>query len=190
MIYKTAAVLHLALIYVAFGFSYIIYATFFARYLVGEAGFTMAAAGTLWSTIGVVSIISGFIWGSVSDLLGRKFGLVIVYFLQALCFTVFGLWKAPAGYSVSAGLFALTAWSIPAIMAAAIGDHLGARLAPAALGFVTFFFGIGQALGPFTAGRIAFATGTYTAAFVLAGGVALSGGLASLFLSDRRTRLS
>jgi sugar phosphate permease len=190
LIYKTPAVWHLALIYVAFGFSYIIYATFFARYLVGEAGFTMAAAGTLWSSIGAVSIASGFIWGSVSDLLGRKYGLAIVYFLQALCFSVFGLWKAPAGYYLSAGLFALTAWSIPAIMAAAAGDHLGARLAPAALGFVTFFFGIGQALGPFTAGRIASATGTYSAAFVLAGGVALSGGLASLFLSDKRAHQS
>lgn len=182
LIYKSAPVWHLALIYILFGFSYIIYATFFARYLIWEAGFTTAAAGALWSTVGALSIISGFIWGSVSDVLGRKYGLAIVYFLQFLCFTVFGLWKAPPGYYLSGLLFALTAWSIPAIMAAAAGDLLGARLAPAALGFLTLFFGIGQAAGPFVAGRIADAAGSYTMAFVIAGAAALIGAVASLFL--------
>jgi len=182
LVYKSAPVWHLALIYVMFGFSYIIYATFFARYLTWEAGFTTEAAGALWSAVGMVSIISGFIWGSVSDVLGRKYGLAIVYFLQFLCFTIFGLWKAPAGYYLSALLFALTAWSIPGIMAAASGDLLGARLAPAALGFITLFFGIGQAGGTFVGGRIADFTGSYTVAFVIAGTAALVGAIASLFL--------
>jgi MFS family permease len=182
LVYKAAPVWHLALIYVLFGFSYIIYGTFFTRYLTWEAGFTTAAAGALWSVVGMVSIISGFIWGTVSDMVGRKYGLVIVYFLQFLCFTIFGLWKAPAGYYLSALLFALTAWSIPGIMAAASGDLLGARLAPAALGFITLFFGVGQASGTFVGGRIADLTGSYTAAFIIAGAAALVGAVASLFL--------
>jgi len=189
LVYKSAPVWHLGLIYVLFGFSYIIYATFFARYLIWEAGFTTEAAGALWSATGALSIISGFIWGSVSDVLGRKYGLAIVYFLQFLCFTIFGLWKAMPGYYLSALLFALTAWSIPAIMAAATGDLLGARLAPAALGFVTLFFGIGQAFGPFLAGRIADATGSYTLAFIIAGAAALVGAVASLFLRPPRKAL-
>jgi len=189
LVYKSAPVWHLGLIYVLFGFSYIIYATFFARYLIWEAGFTTEAAGALWSATGALSIISGFIWGSVSDVLGRKYGLAIVYFLQFLCFTIFGLWKAMPGYYLSAVLFALTAWSIPAIMAAATGDLLGARLAPAALGFVTLFFGIGQAFGPFLAGRIADATGSYTLAFIIAGAAALVGAVASLFLRPPRKAL-
>jgi MFS family permease len=182
LVYRAAPVWHLALIYILFGFSYIIYTTFFARYLTWEAGFTTEAAGALWSTVGMVSIISGFIWGSVSDVVGRKYGLAIVYFLQFLCFTIFGLWKAPAGYYLSALLFALTAWSIPGIMAAASGDLLGARLAPAALGFITLFFGIGQACGTFIGGRIADLFGSYTVAFVIAGAAALVGAIASLFL--------
>lgn len=181
-VYKAAPVWHLALIYILFGFSYIIYATFFARYLTWEAGFTTEAAGALWSAVGILSIISGFIWGTVSDMVGRKYGLAIVYFLQFLCFTIFGLWKAPAGYYLSALLFALTAWSIPGIMAAASGDLLGARLAPAALGFITLFFGVGQAGGTFIGGRIADLTGSYTVAFVIAGAAALVGAVASLFL--------
>ena len=40
-------------------------------------------------------------------------------------------------------------------MAAAAGDYVGPKLAPAGLGFVTLFFGIGQALGPAPGGYLA-----------------------------------
>jgi predicted MFS family arabinose efflux permease len=67
-------------------------------------------------------------------------------------------------------------------MAAAAGDVLGTRMAPAALGFLTLFFGIGQVLGPFVAGRIADAQKSYTLAFVLAAFASLAGGLLSFRL--------
>ncbi len=182
LVYKSGAMWHLALIYILFGFSYIIYATFFADYLTSEAGFTKEAAGRLWMLAGLISFVSGFIWGTVSDVIGRKYGLALVYFLQCLCFTTFGLWKAPPGYYLSALLFALTAWSIPAIMAATSGDYVGPRLAPAALGFVTLFFGLGQAIGPTVAGYIGDVTGSYTGAFIIAGLAALVGAGGALSL--------
>jgi hypothetical protein len=58
-------------------------------------------------------------------------------------------------------------------------------MAPAGLGFVTLFFGIGQVAGPFFAGRIADAVGTYSAAYISAGGAALAGALVSLGLLKR-----
>jgi sugar phosphate permease len=186
LVYKSGAVWHLALIYIMFGFSYIIYATFFADYLTGEAGFTKEAAGRLWMLVGLISFVSGFIWGTVSDVIGRKYGLALVYFLQGLCFLIFGLWKATPGYYLSALLFAFTAWSIPAIMAATSGDYLGPRLAPAALGFVTVFFGIGQAIGPTLAGYIGDFTGSYTWAFIIAGLAAFVGAGGALSLRPPR----
>jgi predicted MFS family arabinose efflux permease len=186
LIYRSFDVWHLALIYTLFGFSYIIYATFFIRYLNWEAGFTVENAGRLWSIVGAISIASGFIWGTFSDRAGRKFGLAAVFMLQFLCYLVFGLWKAAPGYYLSALLFSLTAWSIPAIMAAAAGDILGARLAPAALGFLTLFFGIGQMLGPFFAGRIADAYGSYTISFVAAAIASFAGGVLSLMLRMKK----
>jgi predicted MFS family arabinose efflux permease len=189
-VYRSPRVWQLGAIYSMFGFSYIIYATFFARYLIGKAGFTTESAGALWSAIGALSIVSGFIWGSVSDVFGRKYALALVYLLQAFSFGLFGLWKSPAGFYFSALLFALTAWSIPAIMAALTGDLLGGRLAPAALGFVTVFFGSGQALGPLVGGRIAHVLSSFGPAFVVAGIAALAGGAASLLIrpAGRRRR--
>lgn len=164
---------HLAVIYFAFGFSYIIYSTFFIGHLVRESTFTQAGAGLLWMQIGFVSLPSGFIWGSLSDRFGRKIALVCVFALQAASFALFGLSSGPAAAYVSAALFALTAWSIPAIMAALAGDAFGARLAPAALGLVTVVFGAGQALGPWCAGSLADASGSFSVSFVIAGVVAL-----------------
>ncbi len=182
LVYRSFSVWHLALIYTLFGFSYIIYTTFFVRYLSWEAGFSLEGAGRLWSLIGLVSVASGFLWGSVSDTFGRKYALACVFILQCACYLLFGLWKAMPGYLASSFIFALTAWSIPAIMAALSGDMLGAKLAPAALGFITLFFGIGQALAPFVSGRIADAYGSYTLAFVIAGIASLAGGALSVLL--------
>jgi MFS family permease len=132
--------------------------------------------------MGWLSLLCGLIWGSVSDVLGRKTALVIVYIIQAAAFSLFAVWPLPTGFMLSAVLFGLSAWSIPAIVAATCGDILGPRLAPAGLGFVTLFFGIGQAAGPSVAGSIADTYHSLAPALLLAAGVALSGAVGSLFL--------
>jgi len=67
-------------------------------------------------------------------------------------------------------------------MAAAAGDYVGPRLAPAGLGFVTLFFGIGQALGPTVGGYLADVTRSFLSSFLLASAVSLMGAGASLYL--------
>jgi MFS family permease len=188
-VYRSGLLWRLAGIYFGFGFSYIIYSTFFIRYLTAEAGFTRAGAGALWLQIGVVSIISGFIWGGVSDRWGRRAALLWVFGLQGASFLLFGLSRASWCIHVSAALFAITAWSVPALMAALSGDLFGARLAPAALGLVTLVFGLGQALGPYLAGVVADTTDSFAPAFLLAGITALVlGGGGSLTLPRQPER--
>lgn len=181
-VYRSWAIWHLGLIYVAFGFSYIIYVTFFTKYLITEGGYTQAEAGRLFMLVGWFSLLCGLIWGSVSDAIGRKGALIIVYLIHAVAFSLFALWPAPIGFTLSAILFGLSAWSIPAIVAATCGDLLGARLAPAGLGFVTLFFGIGQAAAPGVAGMVADAAQSFAPALLLAAGVALLGAVGSLLL--------
>jgi MFS family permease len=177
---------HLAVVYFAFGLSYVVYATFFIRFLVGETGFTPREAGLLWLAVGVVSGASGFLWGGLSDRWGRRFALMAVFGLQGTALLFFGAGGiAPLVY-LSAALFGLTAWSIPALMAALAGDLFGAPLAPAALGLVTVAMGVGQAVGPFLAGRIADAAQSFAPAFLLAGAVALLLGAGGSFLLPRR----
>ncbi len=162
--------------------------TFFVKLLVAEGGYTQQAAGNLFMLIGWFSLLCGLLWGGISDLIGRKHTLIIVYLIQAVAYSMFALWTAPFGFTLSAILFGLTAWSIPAIMAATCGDMLGPRMAPAALGFITLFLGVGQAIGPSVAGMLADASGSFFSAFLLAGGIALIGAISSSFLRTNYAR--
>ena len=181
-VYRSAKVWHLGLVYIAFGFSYIIYMTFFIKHLGAEGGYSQESAGRLFMLMGWFSLFCGLIWGVVSDIIGRKGALIIVYLIHALSFSLFALWSSPVSFTFSAILFGLSAWSIPAIMAASCGDMLGSRLAPAALGFITLLFGIGQAVGTSIAGIMADAANSFSPAFLLAGGIAFLGALGSLLL--------
>jgi MFS family permease len=59
---------------------------------------------------------------------------------------------------------------------------VGPRLAPAGLGFITLFFGIGQAAAPAVGGYLADVSGSFTLPFLVAGGISLAGMVTSLFL--------
>src|SRR5512136_2096894 len=182
LVYRVKEIWFLGFVYFMYGFSYIIYMTFFAAYLTKEMGLSQGQAGGIWAMVGGLSIFCGVIWGGISDLLGRKYGSALAYITLATAYAIFALVKNPMGFYLSAVIFGLTAWSIPTIMAAAAGDYLGSRLAPAGLGFITLFFGIGQALGPAFGGYLADATHSFVVPFLLASGVSLLGTVSSLYL--------
>lgn len=175
-------------IYACFGFSYVIYATFFAAYLVKEGGLSPEAAGRLWGMVGALSLPSGLLWGSLADRIGKPSGLALVFGIQAGSFATFALARTLPAFILSASLYGLTAWSIPAIVAAAVADYAPTPLAAAGLGFLTILFGVGQASSPPIAGAIADWRQSFSAAFWLCSGVALAGCMGALALrrSERR----
>ncbi|MHB8842733.1 MAG: MFS transporter [Candidatus Aquicultor sp.] len=186
-VYKVRAVWYLGLVYFMYGFSYIIYMTFFAAYLIKELGMTPAKAGGLWALAGGLSIFCGIIWGSISDSLGRARGAALAYLALAISYFLFALVKGPTGYYLSVVFFGLSAWSLPTIMAAGAGDIVGPKLAPAGLGFVTLFFGIGQALGPMIGGFLSDLTHSFSVPFLLAGGVSILGSLMALGIKTKKS---
>ena len=185
--YRSRRILHLGVVYLTFGFSYIIYLTFFAKRLVADLKVSAETAGDLFMVMGICLVACSVFWGWASDRLGRKSALVMVYCLQAAAMTILVLWESLAGVTASAVVFGLSALAAPPVMAAECGDLLGPRLAPAAFGFMTLFFGVGQAAGPSVAGALADATGDFRAAFLVAAGVVLAGGLMAALLPGRRS---
>jgi sugar phosphate permease len=179
---KMGAVWYLGAVYFFYGFSYVIYLTFFKEYLTGEIGLAPIEAGNLFALVGGLSILCGVIWGRISDWLGRSRGAALAYLVLGLSYIIYAVIKVKFGFYLSAVMFGLTAWSIPTIMAAAAGDFVGPRLAPAGLGFITLFFGIGQALGPALGGYLADVSQSFTIPFLVAGGISLLGMISSLYL--------
>jgi len=183
-IYKIGSLWRLGAVYFMFGFSYIIYFNFFGTFLVKEIGWTHEQTGRLFTVSGVFSIFCGLLWGYLSDLIGRKGGATIAFLILAVSYGIFALLHSAVAYYVSAILFGLTVWSIPTIMAAAAGDYAGPKLAPAGLGFITLFFGIGQAIGPAIGGFITDFRGSFTLSFLLAAWVSLGGIVGLLTLKN------
>jgi len=182
---KEPEIWKLGCVYFMYGFSYIIYLTFFVAYLCKECDLRPADAGRMFAVLGLFSMFCGVVWGYISDVLGRRYGSLLAYLTLGLSYVLFAFWQDTVGFYVSAIIFGSTAWSIPTIMAVASGDAVGGRLAPAGLGFITLFFGIGQALGPALAGLIKDVTGTFTYAFLLSAAVSVIGALVSLVLRKR-----
>ncbi len=189
-VYRSRVVWQLGLVYIAFGLSYIIYMTFFREQLTEAGGYSKQEAGALYLTMGLVSFVCGPLWGHVSDRFGRKWALMMVYLIHMTTFSLFGLWTTPTGFTISAILFGLSAWSIPAIMNAACGEIVGYRLAPAALGFITLFFGIGQTIGPIIAGTMADTSGSLTTAYIFAASVAFLGAIGAVMFKSGRPHLA
>jgi MFS family permease len=183
---KRRILAHLGLVYAAFGFTYVIYATFIVTALVQERGFPESTAGIFWSWIGFLSLASGPVFGGLSDRIGRRAGLMIVFAFQA---TAYALVAAPLPEPflyASIALFGLAVWAIPSIMAAAVGDYLGPEQAAAAFGTITFIFALGQIAGPAIAGWMADAWGGFSGAFIMAALVAGLGMAGAAFLPNPR----
>jgi len=167
-IYREGIMYYLGAIYFLFGYTYVIYATFIVTTLVKERGFSETAAGNFWAWVGLLSLFSGPVFGTLSDRLGRKTGLIIVFLLQTLSYLLVASGLPGIFLYLSIGFYGIVAWSIPSIMAAAVGDYVGARKAAAAFGLVTFIFGFGQITGPAVAGVLAEKTGSFTSSFFMA----------------------
>jgi predicted MFS family arabinose efflux permease len=168
-IYRNQTIYLLGAIYFLFGYTYVIYATFMVTELVRGRGFSEATAGNFWSWVGFLSLFSGPVFGTLSDRLGRKAGLMIVFSLQMLAYLLVAVPSLPPLYLYLSILFyGIVAWSIPSIMVAAVSEYVGPDKALAAFGFITFIFGLGQITGPSIAGMLAERTGTFSSSFLMA----------------------
>ena len=181
------AMVHLGCIYSFFGATYVVYATFIVTAMVNERGFGENTAGTFWAVVGGLSIFSGPLFGWLSDRLGRKIGIVVVYTLFTLSYVLVAANLPNVFLYASIGIFGMVVWSIPTIMSAAVGDYTGPVRAARAFGFITLFFGAGQITGPAVAGFLADMTGTFSMAFWLCALLTASAVLLTFFLKPPTT---
>ncbi len=160
-------ILHSGLLYFVFGFTFVTYATFIVTTMVQQQGVSQATAGSFWSWVGLFSIFSGPVFGTLSDKTSRRFGLIVVFSIQTLAYLLAGLHSSTPVLLLSIFCYGIVAFSIPSIMSALAGDYAGPERTVAMFSAITFLFALGQVSGPFVAGFLAQVSGDFSSAYLL-----------------------
>ena len=152
-------------VYFVFGFSYIIYATYFVAFMIEGLHLNEKAAGDIWAVFGWTCMASGLIWGFLSDRVGRRRALLWNNGIISLAVFLPLSFQQPLFLAVSTFLFGLTFLGTVTIVAASIGDLVGERRA-SVYGLVTLIHGIGQLLGTTSGGYLKDLTGSFQVTFI------------------------
>jgi MFS family permease len=172
----------LGLLYMAFGATFMVFGTFIVTTMVREYGFSEARAGMYWSWAGFFSLFSGVVFGALSDRIGRRYGLALVFVIQTTAYLLAGLRLGSLGLILSVILYGSAVFAIPAIMAAAVGDYLGLNRAAGAFATITIFFAAGQTIGPTLAGVVGKTSGSFAGAYLLAALITACAAVFALYL--------
>ena len=171
-VWASRPILELALISAAFSAVQISFVTYLVSYLKIELGYSLLAAGLVFSASQVCGAVGRVVWGAVADhVFAPRAVLAALGLVMALCGVGLALltpeWSRAAVLSVCA-LYGATAVGWNGVFLAEV-----ARLAPEGrvavlTGGTQFFTFGGVLLGPPLFGAIASATGSYGAGFVAA----------------------
>lgn len=185
LVYKNPRMWHMATINLCIGFAAGVFSTFLVAYLIAERGLTAPEAAQAFGLVGLMGAASGILWGYISDLMGRKFGLAACYFAFSLALAILTFVPWPTVPYLAAVLGGLTMTGGMAVSVALLGDALGPRLAAPAFGFISLFFNLGQVISPSLAGAIIDATGSFASSLAAATGFGFLAATLCIFIRLR-----
>jgi OFA family oxalate/formate antiporter-like MFS transporter len=146
----------------------------FGKVLAQQAGLSDAIATTAIMLISVCNSLGRFLWGAVSDMIGRVRTLLVL--LVVSCATMFVLnalpgWTSLVGIAIVALCYGGYLGTFPATTA----DFFGPKNAGTNYGILLLFFSAAAVLSPIIAGRVKDITGNFQNAFYVAAIAALVG---------------
>lgn len=180
-VYRNLKIVSVGVVYFTWGFSYLIFSTFFVDFLIIDVQIDMNVAGKYFAVAGVTSIISGFVWGILSDRIGRLLTLFIVFFIQTILLFSFAFTSHPYLLMMETIFYAATLWAVPTVIVAAVSDMTIPSKTPVAIGYITLFFGIGQWISPIISGSI-IEHFSYSYAFYLSAVICFCGSIGCIYL--------
>ncbi|MDV6379501.1 YbfB/YjiJ family MFS transporter [Sporosarcina sp. GW1-11] len=152
-VYFNKRVLRVAFIYGLVGFTYLVPQSFLFSYIL-EVGLTKYQAGQIMAISGVMAILSGPLWGGISDRIGRKSALLCTLGIGAVSLLIPVLFPVYIGLIASQFFWGATIVGMLSLCQAMSTEQVHPTYAPVALGYVTFFFAAGQLFGPGIGGWI------------------------------------
>lgn len=164
--------------YAAFGLSYLLALTYLTARLEDDAGFTEAAASSVFAASGLAGIFGGVLLGWWTDRWGPRRVLVVGFLGISAAGAAILTGVAPVVYS-GALLLGLMFSGVPSVIAVYIVQHSDNETYGPRYAVATLAFGVAQVSAPQLGGLLADLTGTFTLVFVLSAVTAALGAVAS-----------
>lgn len=156
------------------GFSTFPFQNYLSSYLRTELGFGVEYTAQIWAGIGFVGMFSGLALGALSDRIGLRAAMLMVYACVASAAAI--LVVAPSGdWPLVAGVvFALAFYPIFGLIPAYVSKMASsAALAVTIFGIANIMQGVGGMLGNYCSGLLASLSGSFVAVYAVIAGVAV-----------------
>jgi predicted MFS family arabinose efflux permease len=162
--------IRLVLAYGLFGFGYVITATF-VNAIARAAPELQPTEPFVWLTVGLCAAPSIYLWNRIAIRLGARRAFALACLMESAGVALTALTRDPGLFLLGAGLLGATFMGITALGLMEARREAGAG-GPAAirqmLAVLTASFGLGQVAGPWFAGILHHATGSFSAASLAA----------------------
>lgn len=154
-VYKNPAVWLVSFMAFCTGWGQGIFGAFFGLYLSQEQGISLGVVGQLVILIGVLSVVSGIMWGRLSDRIGRGSAFVISFLMQGVAFVMFAFFPGLAMFIAASALVGVTQRAGYTICAASSGDYVPPQYAATAFGIIAVMASLGGSISPTLGGLTA-----------------------------------
>jgi MFS family permease len=151
-----------------------------------DIGVSPAAAATVLSVVGILSIGSRVGMGSIADRSGSRIVMVIVLALMSASFLLLLFANELWMLYLFAVVFSVAYGGFAAVLSPVVAEYFGLRVHGAVFGLAGFAVGIGDAIGSLVAGRIFDISGSYYWAFMLCAMLGVAGIVLSILLRAAR----
>ncbi len=150
---------------------------FLVARLEDDSGFSSGEASTMFSLVGVATIVGGLLLGALSDRIGRRVTVTAAFVLFAGC-SLLLLTGTQPWVAIAAVGTGLMFSGMPSLIIAHIVDHTTVDTYGPAFSAATLAFGVAQMVSPQIGGWMADRLGSFTWVFVLSAAVSMVGAAA------------
>jgi MFS family permease len=132
-----------------------------------DLGFSPLVAASVVSALGAGAVVGRLLMGGLSDRIGRKRVVGLSMALQALAFVGFVVVGSLTALYATTFAYGFSYGAVSTLFATIVGDFFGRERAGSLVGVLFAMAGALAGAGPYIAGAIFDATGSYTPAFAL-----------------------
>jgi MFS family permease len=152
-----------------------------------KLGISAVIAANILATVGGLSVVGRVVLGRVADHIGNQKTFIIGFALMAAA--LFGLIpaKTVGMLYLLAGAFGLAYGTCVASQSPLVAELFGLSSHGVILGFLSFGFTTGGAIGPWLAGHLFDITDSYRLSFTICSGISLAGLILTMCLKPGRT---